>query len=380
MNRRDWLRAMAAATTLASTGWASATARARAPRRRGPPEVDLTPVEVSRKRIQHTTVGLRPLRPEGFRVEATALGDKTVIHHYGHGGAGMSLSWGTAYLAAQIAQTRPERTAAILGAGVAGLTAARQLQRRGFTVTLYAAAVPPNTTSNRSLASWTPTSNLLGLGRRTERFDASYATAVDVAYRELTALVGDDDYGVSWVDAYSVWEREPPNRRRDGALPNPAGALGREVLPPGSHPFPYPYATKRKTLRIEPGPYLNALVRDVRRHEGRFVQRSFDALADLAALTEPIVVNCMGLRGGELFDDMVIPVKGQLTVLKPQPAVDYAMSAIPVDAAGMYLHTMPRRDGIVLGGLAEPYDATTTVDEAALARILEGHATFFESW
>lgn len=42
-------------------------------------------------------VGLRPFRRTGIRLEAGRLGDgRTVIHNYGHGGAGFTLSWGCA--------------------------------------------------------------------------------------------------------------------------------------------------------------------------------------------------------------------------------------------------------------------------------------------
>lgn len=42
-------------------------------------------------------VGLRPFRRSGLRLEAGALRDgRTVIHNYGHGGSGFTLSWGCA--------------------------------------------------------------------------------------------------------------------------------------------------------------------------------------------------------------------------------------------------------------------------------------------
>ena len=55
----------------------------------------LPPVIASWDRIIRTTVGLRPHRPAGFNVSAEKLDDKTVIHNYGHGGAGHSLGWGS---------------------------------------------------------------------------------------------------------------------------------------------------------------------------------------------------------------------------------------------------------------------------------------------
>ena len=42
-------------------------------------------------------VGLRPFRKSGVRLERDCLADgRTVIHNYGHGGAGFTLSWGCA--------------------------------------------------------------------------------------------------------------------------------------------------------------------------------------------------------------------------------------------------------------------------------------------
>jgi D-amino-acid oxidase len=42
-------------------------------------------------------VGLRPFRRSGVRLERDRLRDgRTVIHDYGHGGAGFTLSWGCA--------------------------------------------------------------------------------------------------------------------------------------------------------------------------------------------------------------------------------------------------------------------------------------------
>jgi len=55
-------------------------------------------------RVLAHRVGLRPARP-AVRLEAEPLAgtDRQVVHNYGHGGAGVSLSWGCAMAAAELA-------------------------------------------------------------------------------------------------------------------------------------------------------------------------------------------------------------------------------------------------------------------------------------
>src|SRR5205823_3357473 len=113
-----------------------------------PPQLRLAPVRVAKDREIRTVVGLRPYRPSGFVVRAEKLGEKLVVHNYGHGGGGVTLSWGTAHLARRAALESGARRMAVLGSGAVGLATARLLQLAGVRVTIYAAALPPDTTSN----------------------------------------------------------------------------------------------------------------------------------------------------------------------------------------------------------------------------------------
>ena len=51
--------------------------------------------ELAGARVLRHKVGLRPARPT-VRLEAERRDDRTVVHCYGHGGAGVTLSWGCA--------------------------------------------------------------------------------------------------------------------------------------------------------------------------------------------------------------------------------------------------------------------------------------------
>jgi D-amino-acid oxidase len=54
-------------------------------------------LNIERPRVIAERVGLRPFRRSGLRLERDHLhDDRTVIHNYGHGGAGFTLSWGCA--------------------------------------------------------------------------------------------------------------------------------------------------------------------------------------------------------------------------------------------------------------------------------------------
>jgi D-amino-acid oxidase len=62
-------------------------------------------LKIAPPRIIATRVGLRPYRKLGVRVEADRLEDgRSLIHNYGHGGAGFTLSWGCAQSVAAIMQ------------------------------------------------------------------------------------------------------------------------------------------------------------------------------------------------------------------------------------------------------------------------------------
>jgi D-amino-acid oxidase len=328
------------------------------------PPVNLAAPRLSWERVIRTTVGLRPHRDSGFVLKAEKFDEKTVIHDYGFGGAGMSLAWGCGAMAAGLALEHNERKAAVLGCGSPGLTAARQLQRRGFDVTIYTATVPPDTTSNMSWAGFTPATALISNERRTPAWDAQFRQAAEISYRQLQLLAGAPGWGVYWMDSYNATDDPNAPRPQAGAATSASREddlvpaylqpeRDREVLGPGEHPFPTKYAVRTPSLAIEPSIYLDKLMADFALFGGKIVIRKFDTPRDLMSLPESIVVNCTGLGSKTLFsDDELVPIKGQLTICIPQPEVKYRAFGRLADST-VAASINPRSDGIVIGNMME---------------------------
>ena len=322
------------------------------------------PVKVSRDRLIRTVVGLRPFRSQGFLVAAERSGDKLLVHNYGHGGAGITLSWGTSSLAVEMARDSGESRFAVLGCGVMGLTTARLLQRRGHTVTIYAKNLPPETTSNVAGALWLPTS-AFDSQIASAKFLQDYRLAAEISNRAFQTLVG-AEYGVRWRETYELLTNPDPLERElaGGARLYPETEIHKE---PKNY-FGFPYVRQFSTMMIEPHVYLNALLRDYYVAGGKIVVKELRTREEVLQLPEPVLFNCTGLGARMLFGDMnLIPVRGQLEVLLPQAEIDYCY------LSGSH-YMFPRQDGIILGGTFDRDRWSLEPDLEETKSIFEAHA------
>ncbi len=360
------------------TGGAAALtllARARLGRAQSPPpaalhKLRLRPVQVARERVVKTVVGLRPYRRTGYVIKSEQRGAQTIVHHYGHGGCGVTLSWGTAELAVTEVLRTGQKAVAVLGCGAVGLATARLLQARGLTVTIYARDLPPHTLSDVAGARWYPF-DVFDFKVATPEFIAGVWRAARVAYAAFRKMAG-PEYGIFFRPTYA-FQNSPFGKDSLLNFNSPMHDLlpGLRELTPAENPTSAPVTRVFETMMIEPAIYLPAVMRDVRKSGGTIIQREFKTADELAQLKERVVVNCSGLGAAALFGDPELaPIKGQLTILQPQPEIDYV--ALP---HGLYM--FPRQDGIVLGGTFEHNVSTMEPNIAAEERILAGHAKFF---
>lgn len=375
IDRRGFLRGALAGSALLIAARSRVLAGGLTPARH------FAPIKVSRDRVIREVVGLRPYRPEGFVVSAEQIGRKLLVHNYGHGGAGITLSWGTASLAVDILSepgalatgssgkrsSRTPRRFAVLGCGVNGLSTARLLQRRfqdgSGTVTIYAKDLPPDTTSNIAGGFWSPTS-VYDPSNVTAKFTEQFRLACRISNRAFQNLVG-PEYGVRWIETLELIVNEA-NLTRELTGGNdlyPAQEIHRDP----DHYFGFKYARQYQTMLIEPPVYLNALLRDFYIAGGKLVVKEFRSREELKRLPEQVIFNCTGLGARALFGDQQLePVRGQLEVLLPQPEIDYCYLA-----SG---YMFPRRDGIVLGGTWDHGDWSLKPNPEQTTEILEAHA------
>ncbi|MEP2650841.1 MAG: FAD-dependent oxidoreductase [Paraglaciecola sp.] len=331
----------------------------------------ITPIQSSLDRVTRSVVGLRPFRKPGPRLEATTMGNKYLVHNYGHGGGGVSLSWGVAEIAAGLIRQQGSREVGILGSGVIGLSTALELQRNGVNVTIYAKDFPPYTTSNIAGAMWHPVT-LFEKGQASPKTMQMLHLAAQIAFKRFITYANDTRYGVTWIRQHGL-----SSKPMDTSYPY----IGGDALYPGlvrnqsseNAMFGMPFYDAYYTLMIDPDIYLRALVTDFRNAGGKLVEQSFESPEDVIKLPQSSIVNCMGLGAGKVFnDELIIPARGQLSFLLPQSNIDYGYAMMHPNHGLLY--SFPRKTGILIGGSVGKGDWNTSIDESEVKRMVKGHA------
>jgi glycine/D-amino acid oxidase-like deaminating enzyme len=251
----------------------------------------------------------------------------------------------------------------VIGAGIMGLTTARLVQEAGFPVTIYTAALPPDTTSNIAGGQWSPFGHYRD-SAVTPAWRAQFMSALDYSWRRFQIMVG-EDYGVRWVTTYT----------QDGG-PDPSNPLEKyhpdgRSLTPAEHPFPIAQLARFETMYVETGRFLRELAKGRSACRRPHRRSPFRAPAELAVLPERLIFNCTGLGSHQLFGDTELtPIRGQLAILLPQPEVRYAFT-------GQAGYMFPRPDGILLGGTFERGEWSAEPQPADIDRIIASHARLF---
>jgi glycine/D-amino acid oxidase-like deaminating enzyme len=348
-------------------------------------EPALIPIRTDPAQVFRTTVCLRPFRASGPRIEAETVGRKQVIHNYGHGGSGWSLSWGSADVAVGLAMQSSPRKLAVIGAGALGLTAAITAQRAGADVTIYAKDRFPFVRSARATGIWSPDSRVAQTVAMSADFPALWERMARTSAAMHESFVGSAGNPVEWIDNYVLRDPqpEPAAPSEQPAAPEPFdpgfAVLNdrlRGLMPaygnvaPETTPFAATQVRRGANLSFNIADYGRQLEADFLLAGGRFEHIEFHDPSDLSKLKEKVIINCTGYGARALWrDESVIPIRGQIVWLTPQEGVHYGFYH---DGMGV----LARRDGIVVQdyGPDEAFgwnDANETADPVAAQATLE---------
>ena len=326
-----------------------------------PPSLDgppLIPIRARTDRIIGVSVCLRPFRPAGPRVEPARLGDTLVVHNYGHGGSGWSLSWGSSARAVKLALQPGSREIAVIGCGALGLTSAILAQRAGARVTIYARDQLPLTTSAGATGEWTPDSRIADASAAVPSFGGIWEEMARTAFRMHRENLGLPGTPVEWIDQYSVTDVQTA----EASVASDASSCavqfahyGRRIrdltpnwrkVPIEATPFKGTAAARSEIMIFNIAGYGHTLLNDFFVAGGQYRHAEFRTPSQIAALGHKVVINCTGLGARALWkDETLTPVRGQIVRLIPQLDVRYGLTNRQILA-------VPRRDGLVVQSFA----------------------------
>jgi D-amino-acid oxidase len=247
------------------------------------------------------------------------------------------------------------RDAIVVGSGVAGLCTAVYLQRAGWSVRIWAAERPMNTTSAVSAAIWlpfkaSPEHLILDWSRWTFRVFQEMAMnpASGVHMREGLELSRRKMPDPWWKEVVD-FERCSPNDLPRGFV--------------DGYRFTVPVAETNVFLPFLLDCFLSA--------GGALDERRLYSLHEALASSD-VVINCTGLAASRLVPDLQMwPVRGQV-VRVSNPGLE--RFTIDLSDEPILTYIIPRTNDIILGGTADEgcFDTTAdqTVTDAILARAI----------
>ena len=212
----------------------------------------------------------------------------------------------------------------------------------------------------------------------TPEFRTSWEDMCRTSYRTYSTLLGLPGNPIEFIDQYEVSGLPGIAQAAEEFDTRPEFAelqseLTPDLLPrgvsysPGRHPFGNRYVRKTANLMFNIAEYSRYLLSEFQSNGGRIVMMEFHSPEEFGNLAQNTLINCTGYGARALLgDDSVIPVRGQLARMAPQPGVHYAV---------LYRSTLflGRRDEFVFQHFAGEYqgfnDETTEPDrgEAELA-------------
>lgn len=248
--------------------------------------------------------------------------------------------------------------ALVLGAGVSGLSCAIRLLQAGFEVSIISREDPTDTTSAVAGAIWHPLSSA--------HDDRLFGWALESG-TTFASLLAQQESGVVTIP---LLEPLPP-----GPLAPRWRQLHSDITraDPATLPAGYDSGVHYTTYLIETPIYM-AYLRDwFLDLGGVIIPEEVTHFDDLLA-PDRLLINCAGVDAGRLLPDpAVVPIRGQVVRLAPQPWIREAFHGHGGPLGFTYI--FPRSQDCILGGTQEletySRDADPATSDAILRRCQE---------
>lgn len=326
-------------------------------------------------------VGIRPVRLNGPRLEREAIGAKTIYHNYGHGGAGVCLSYGSSrFIVNKFIVDRKiddPMEVAVLGSGYMGLLTALLLLKAGFRVTIYTKTLPSEfgvfndspekLTSQIAPGFWLPLFEpyLINKAIAQVMFEDTYHFFKSSYEKKRYA-------GIHSCDLYQVnpgpdwWKNKVPNIIPSFEEVDIDFGKGKLVR-----------AFRTTVYQIDGDTMLNDIISEVKSLGGQVIKRNLENLGEILELPETTIFNCTGYQSRYLFDDNnVVPLKGILAAVERVPGCDYFFASLLPGNKEFDLYPNNKRTSI--GRVKIPSEEDAEQDQQVVQDLLACLDSFFD--
>ncbi|HEV3242833.1 MAG TPA: FAD-dependent oxidoreductase [Chthoniobacterales bacterium] len=252
------------------------------------------------------------------------------------------------------------KSAAIIGAGVSGLTCGVLFAEREFRTAIFAEQIGQQTTSGAAGALWFP-------------YDAEPAAKVIpwalATYKVLVDLVKDSRSGVSMIELRQycrAGEIQIPDWAQSLGASSVATALCAVPNRPQAGGYNFSSGFSLTVPLMDTTIYLDYLASRFQKAGGSINQSvRFEKLEDVDPQFD-LVINCAGIGARELAHDVDLePHRGQVAIV---PKIDNLQCAVVCDDAPL-MYAIPRTNDCVFGGTNEISD-NLNVDPTSTSRIV----------